>query len=159
MLEPYKYHKTDDLVYYFETKYDVKYKVNIFLFDQMFYQYEEVSKFIYSFDLSIVGVPNRVPLDPQIGITVAFILKDFFKNEENAIIYVCESLDNRQKARKRKFDEWFQKYKGTDIIQLNMTAFIEGTEILNSLIMHKNNPNFKEILFAFSDLNNNMEEK
>lgn len=40
-----------------------------------------------------------------------------------------------------------------------MTAYIEGVEILNSLIIHRNNPNFKEIIVAFSELNDNAEEK
>ncbi|TAG57133.1 MAG: hypothetical protein EAZ27_03395 [Cytophagales bacterium] len=125
----------------------------------MFHQYPHISKYIYSFDLSLVGEHKKTPLDPRIGITVAYILGDFFQNEENAIIYVCESLDNRQKARKRKFDEWFNKYKGKKILQINMTAYIEGLEILNSLILHVNNPNFKEIVVAFAELNNNAEEK
>lgn len=95
MLEPYEFNKSDELIYFFKTEFNIEYKVNLFSFEYMFHQYENISKYIYSFELSVVGKFKKTPLDSRIGITVALILQDFFQKGENAVIYVCESLDNR----------------------------------------------------------------
>lgn len=160
MAEGYEYVIQNKNRYYFKTAFDLEYVVEIINYPIYKNGFEHIEPYIYTLNVVLLTeINNKTPLDPRIGITVAYILGDFFQNEENAIIYVCESLDNRQKARKRKFDEWFNKYKGKKILQINMTAYIEGLEILNSLILHVNNPNFKEIVVAFAELNNNAEEK
>ena len=56
-------------------------------------------------------------------------------------------------ARKRKFDYWFWKYSDDSIIKEDGVAVVDDMEILNSLLVHKNNPHSTEIIFAFKDLN------
>jgi hypothetical protein len=68
-------------------------------------------------------------------------------------VYVCDSADERHLARKRKFDLWFWKYIDGSIIKEDGVAVVEGIEILNSLLVHRNNPHCTELIFAFKDLN------
>jgi hypothetical protein len=72
---------------------------------------------------------------------------------ENVAIYVCDTADERHLARKRKFDYWFWKYNDGSIIKEDGVAVVEEVEILNSLLVHRNNPRLMQIILAFKDLN------
>ena len=69
------------------------------------------------------------------------------------------SLDERQYARKRKFDYWFWKYNDGSILKEDRIAIIEDVEILNSLLILKSNPHCGEVVFAFKELNERANEK
>ncbi|CAN5379851.1 hypothetical protein BH20BAC1_BH20BAC1_14170 [soil metagenome] len=69
---------------------------------------------------------------------------------KNVAVYVCDSLDERQK---RKFDFWFWKYNDGSIIKEDGIAVVNDMEILNSLLVHKENPHCTKIIFAFKELN------
>lgn len=68
-------------------------------------------------------------------------------------MYVCDSMDGRQLKRKLRFDRWFFTYNDGSLIKQDGLAVIEDTEIYNSIILHKNNPQLLDIIFAFKDLN------
>ncbi|MFN4146736.1 MAG: DUF6169 family protein [Runella sp.] len=57
----------------------------------------------------------------KIPATILSFLADFFRNQNNVLIYVCESLDGRQLARKKIFDKWFKKYATEDLEQYDFT--------------------------------------
>jgi hypothetical protein len=67
--------------------------------------------------------------------------------------------DDRHIARKRKFDLWFWKYNDGSIIKEDGIAMAGNMEILNSLLVHNNNPHLSELIFAFKDLNARAAEK
>ncbi len=48
--------------------------------------------------------------DPRIADTVFEIITDFLDVKWKAFVYICDSSDSRELARKRKFDLWFAKY-------------------------------------------------
>ncbi|MFL9482714.1 DUF6169 family protein [Chitinophagaceae bacterium LWZ2-11] len=66
---------------------------------------------------------------------------------------MCDSIDKRQSARKRKFDIWFSKYNNNSLIKEDRIAIINDTAIHNSILMHKQNKQLEQILFAYNDLN------
>ena len=90
-------------------------------------------------------------LDPKISLTIATIFKDFFqKLPEQVIIYICDSSDSRQLARKRKFDRWIDLFKGEDFSRVNSTIVdIEGRIYYNALIIKRSNPHYTVITDAF----------
>ncbi len=77
----------------------------------------------------------------------------FFEKVDNLAIYVCDSLDERQLARKRKFDLWFTSFKNEMVIKLDGVATVEGVSIYNAILVHRNNKEVTEIESAFNDLN------
>jgi hypothetical protein len=83
----------------------------------------------------------------------------FFENRENVVVYVCDSLDDRHLARKRKFDSWFWRYNDGSLIKEDDVAMVEGVEIYNSMIIHKMNAKLNEIIIAFKELNMRAGEK
>lgn len=72
---------------------------------------------------------------------------------------MCDSMDDRQYARKRKFDLWFYSYNDGSLIKEDGLAMIEGIEIYNAMILHKQNKQLTEIILAFKELNERAGEK
>ena len=120
----------------------------------MFAEYPELSGNVYSFNIDVAeGDTDIFGTDERIGQTIVDVFRIFFSRLENVSVYVSDSSDQRHIARKRKFDWWFWKYNDGTIIKEDGVAVVEDMEILNSLLVHRNNPRCAEIIFAFKDLN------
>ncbi len=160
MLSPYQLTEPDDFSYEFVTSQEVHYQIYFLDYSAMFVDYPDVSKFIYTFNIDVIsGNEKSAFTDERIGITVVEVFKKFFAKIENVIVYVCDTTDEKHYARKRKFDSWFWKYNDGNIIKEDGIAIIEGIEIINALLVQKDNPKLNEIIFAFKDLNNKVGEK
>lgn len=126
----------------------------------MFVAYSHISCPVYSFNIdAIEGDPHNSHTDERIGITIAEVVNLFFRKINNVAVYVCDSLDERQYARKRKFDLWFYLYNDGSLIKVDGLAVIEGVEILNAMLLHKQNTQLTEIILAFKELNERAGEK
>ena len=129
-------------------------------YSSMFAAYPAIAPQIYMFNIDVVeGNPDVRLSDDRIGLTILSIFNLFFQKSQNVAVYVCESMDQRQLSRKRKFDRWFWKYNDGSLIKEDDIAVIKGTEIYNSLILHKANKYLKEILMAYKELNEKAGEK
>ena len=160
MLSPYQLKEIDEYSYGFITDKGNIYSIYFLDYSSVFSDYPKVAERIYSFNIDILeGNANRSGKDERIGITIVEVFRLFFLKSKNVAVYVCDSLDSRQLARKRKFDLWFWKYNDGTIIKEDGIAMIEGVEILNSLLIHKRNPNLTEIILAFKELNDRASEK
>jgi len=107
----------------------------------------------------LTGNPDETCSDERIGLTILEVFNSFFQKSQNGAVYVCDSLDDRQRSRKRKFDRWFWKYNDGSLLKEDDIAVIEGTEIYNSLILHKQNKFLTEIIIAYKELNQKASEK
>ena len=160
MLSPYPLSETDELSYEFVTDQGVKYKIYFLDYGSVFDEYLSYHNNIYTFNIDVVETNTEFAItDERIGLTVVYVLKLLFAKIENVIIYVCDNIDERQLARKRKFDLWFWKYSDGTIIKEDGIAVIEDVEILSSLLINKNNPHIKEVILAFKELNEKANEK
>lgn len=120
----------------------------------MFADYPFLAKHVYMFNIDVLdGNPEEVISDERIGVTVLEIFSLFFSKELNVAVYVCDSLDNRHLARKRKFDTWFWKYNDGTLLKEDDVAVVDGIEIYNSMIIHKKNKHLGEIIVAYKELN------
>lgn len=150
----------DEFTFEFIATSGIKYEAYFFSYDFMFSDYPKIQSPIFTFNIEpLEGNPDLVPLDDKIGATVAEIFRLFFIQFQNVIVYVCESVDNRQLARKRKFDQWFWAFNDGSLIKEDRMAIVEGVEIYNTLLIHKNNHQLIEIIKAFNDLNSKSNEK
>ncbi|MEA5457802.1 DUF6169 family protein [Arcicella sp. LKC2W] len=145
-----------DNVYGFETVnsivYEVKFKPTSYIFESYLAFPIDAFEFVISVALNPTG--KNPPLDAKIPFTIASIFMDFFQRiPEQVIIYICDSADTRQSARKRKFDQWVEFFKGNEFVKVNTTIIdIDGTRYHNSLIIRKDNPNRLAITEAFINL-------
>lgn len=154
MLNPYPLAETDDFSYHFITGQDIIYHIYFLDYSYMFAEYPDIAHTIYSFNIDVAnGDVTSVATDERIGITIVEVFKAFFRRISNVAVYVCDISDERQLARKRKFDFWFWKYNDGSIIKEDGIAVIENLEIINSLLVHTTNPRLTAIVDAFKDLN------
>jgi Family of unknown function (DUF6169) len=108
---------------------------------------------VYEFSISVITLGDNLtpPFDNRVEATIVAIIQTFLSNHENSIIYVCETIDQRQRARHRKFDMWFrQNHKMIPELEKYDTFITyEDLEFLSSLIVHKNNPFKDELIKLF----------
>ena len=135
-----------------EVYYEAKFKQSNYLFRGL----KELDIDIYEFviDVAISSKDGKIPSDSKIPETISILIKDFFKkNSKNAILYICDSSDFRQAARKRKFDKWVDFFKGDEFIKVD-SEILDGdnNKIYSSLIIKTENPFFAEVIKYFSKL-------
>ena len=160
MLSPYQLKESDENSYEFVTNQGIKYAIYFLDYGYMFYEYPSIAENIYTFNINVIeGDWDDAVADERIGVTVVEIFRLFFARVQNVAVYVCDSVDDRHLARKRKFDLWFWKYSDGFILKEDGIAIVEDVEILNSLLIHKSNPNLTEIILAYKTINERANDK
>jgi hypothetical protein len=150
--------------YAFVTKigiaYEIKFKPSTYinLFD------DGVSKYIFEFVIKVaINETGKNPtLDLYVSETIAAIFREFLlKHDNNIALYICDSSDGRHDLRKRKFDEWYDKYQDKSFAKMNeVLEDSNGNRFLISMILQNKNPRRLEIIDAFLKLtdDNNTEK-
>lgn len=145
--------QTDNLI-----DYQVKFKDTAYLFDG----YLSTKLYAYEMGIQVANNPTnqRPPLDSRIPFTIAAIFRDFFsRNNEQVVIYICDSSDSKQAIRHRKFNQWVEAFKGNDFVKID--ADITDYEYIvyfTSLILRRDNPNRLIITEAFFSLTDDQQK-
>jgi hypothetical protein len=159
---PYNYNflGSKDNIYSFKTQhfftYQVKFKPTGYIFENYIWSY-------YAYEMVIEVTENlsgkRPPLDSDIPPTIAIIFEDFFREKEKIAVYTCETADGKHLARARKFDGWFKDFN--PLIFLKIDRFISDRDLVyfNSIILRHDNPFKNQILEAFDELNDDLQEE
>lgn len=135
-------------IYIFSTNHNVEYRLTFT--DSDYLLNGTVGEGVISniFSLSIENTNNLfAPNDDYVKETIICILEFFFRNIENSIIYLCDTSDNRELARFRKFNYWFDNKEFSDAFE-KLSSIIEideETSHYTTMIYHKQNP-FSETL-------------
>ena len=152
MRNPYQLQESED-GYIFTTDYGLTYLIYFIDYSFTFSDYPKIVCPVYTFNIEVKdGDHTATPEDPRIGDTVADMLELFFKDLDNVAIYTCDSLDDRQVGRRRKFDLWFYLYNTGDWIKEDGIQFIEGVEMYTSMIISKENFQLSDLIVAFKEL-------
>jgi hypothetical protein len=83
------------------------------------------------------------------------------KHDNNIALYICDSSDGKQELRKRKFDEWYEKYQDNTFAKMNeKLKDSNGNFYLITMILQYKNPRRVQIIDAFLKLadDNNTEK-
>lgn len=134
--------------------YEIKFKSSSYLFSDRLDFDLSVHEFVIEVAINPTG--KRPPLDTKIPYTIASIFIDFFKKDnQQAIVYICDSSDIRQEVRRRKFNQWVELFKGDDFVKVD-TEIIESPVITyhNSIILRADNPRREIIVDVFKELAN-----
>ena len=118
----------------------------------------------YTFEFIIAILEKNTgknpPLDKRIPITIGLIFEDFFQNDKNIAIYICDSSDNKQAIRFRKFNDWFVSLKNRAYVKMDLQIPDEKeVYIYTSLIMRGDNPNLSSIMIEFKAITDSPTEK
>ena len=157
-VEPYKtlFLGGEDNISSFETLnsivYEVKFKSTSYIFDD--YLTFPIDAFEFTISVAYNPTNKNPPLDPKIPFTIASIFTDFFRRiPEQVVVYICDSSDLRQSARKRKFGQWVEYFKGKEFAKVNSTINdLDGRVYHNALIIRRDNLHYTEITQAFIKL-------
>lgn len=135
-----------------EVYYEAKFKQSNYLFRGL--KEFDIDVFEFVIDVAIPSKVGKLPSDSKIPETISLLIRDFFnKSSQNAILYICDSSDSRQAARKRKFDKWVEYFKGDEFIKVDSEILDIGkNKIYSSLIIKSGNPFFSDVIKYFGKL-------
>ena len=146
----FKTQKNKENEYVFVTNYGIQYSIEIEDGSSYFLSFKPyLSVYELSIDISNVEQVLFAPYDRRTEVTILSIVKAFFQDHTNSIIYVCDSVDGKHRARNRKFDMWFSRNNDGTLEKYDLDFSTEGMEILASLIVHIDNPFKEELIQLF----------
>ena len=133
-----------------EIIYEIKFKPTDYLFggDSIF------NSFTFELVIELKTTDKRPPLDRLIPTTIASIFEDFFnRNTYNIVVYLYESSDSRQDARRRKFDSWFDYFKERKYNKFEMVlSDSSGQLYYTTMVIRGDNPHRKQIATNFVEV-------
>lgn len=104
----------------------------------------------YQFFITPKGRTKHVGTDIKIGQTVAEIVKSFFRNNDNVLVYICDTSDKMQAARNRKFKIWFQHYAEMEEFEFVSELMDVGDdEYFTAMILKSSHPHLTSTVDAF----------
>lgn len=129
--------------YLFRTDRDILYAVSFQIYDAI------PGLTAYWFDLS--NRSHRAsPNDAKVRETVIAIIEEFFYQNPDILLYMCDTADEQQAMRARLFLRWFNGYEQQKKYAIR-TAVLkdEGIESYIALIIQRSHPLFEEITNLF----------
>lgn len=98
--------------------------------------------------------------DKRVVETIVAIFEEFFRTNESAVLYICDTSDGKQSARDRLFSKWFSSYSGKINYTLSHASItVDGVGYYASLLLSNGNPRFTEVLSAFNRFTLEMTDK
>lgn len=157
ILHAYNFYRVDDLTFLFTTDAGDEYKCYFISYAEYFSSQPDIAPGFFSFNLKLVsndGIPFRKGTDKKIADTVITIVGNFLNSKENAVVYVCDNSDGREAARSKKFVSWFAYYDhpSSKIVKVTSNFTVGGLSIYSSLLIHKSNKRFNDMVFAYLEL-------
>lgn len=114
-----------------------------------------------SYQFIITNLNNKKsPRDNKVKETILLIIEEFFKKNQAALLYICETSDGKQKMRSRLFEYWFRTSEYKAMFSTFSTSFVdEGVENFASVIVRNDNPDLPKIMLEFYETLHHLESK
>lgn len=87
--------------------------------------------------------------------TIIHILNLFFQNHQNALISVCDTENEKQRARNRLFSTWVKCFAPDDMMCISTPIYIEEKETYAMLLYMRDNIDAEVIEYTFKFLADN----
>ena len=149
--KPYNFlYNEADNSYSFATVNDVRYFVYFSDGSNYFPQYPDISSRVYLF--GFLTQSKIVPADSRVRDTIIKIVIEYFKNNtHNILLYVCDTNNQQEIHRSRKFNSWYQMVPNSGIVKLDQVISFDNNNYI-SILYHEHNPYAAEINDAFTNL-------
>ena len=140
---PYLVKQSDDGDYVFQTAKGVIYGIGFIENDPL--------GGCETYQLSISNQNKMHALyDPDVKNTILIIIDEFFQENLDGLLYMCDTSDSREAARNRLFLRWFEKSANPErFIIRTANATIEGQGIYAAIIVENRNPLVQAIIDDF----------
>lgn len=126
--------------------------------DSLFENDPVVGQYIYTCNINVIsGETSQSGIDPRIADTVFEIITDFLDEKRKAFVYICDSSDSRELARKRKFDLWFAKYSRDLFAKGEYEMIFKEEKIYSSMIVPLENKIWPNYLVTYYQLTRRIE--
>ena len=135
-----------DGFFHFFTDYGVHYSVG-FIEDDVLVSGE-------SYQLIIANLNNRKSMrDRKVRDTILVIVDEFFRCNNVALLYICETGDNKQGLRSRLFEYWFSTYNQKSLFTTLSSSVVDSEGVVNyaTIILRNDNPFLSETISEFSE--------
>jgi hypothetical protein len=161
LLIPYEWRFDKDRdVIVFSTSNGLHYEVQTTLVGDIYFSnFPAAQSNSYEFCFDIKGEPpQKLKYDKRIALTIIEIVRAIL-NKGSVIIFVCDSLDNRQKSRHTLFTKWFASY-GEDFEKYDVSIEDDSTIHYVSLLFDPKQQNisisqvFQESLDEYASYKN-----
>lgn len=147
---PYDVIEDSELDYSFCTKDGIKYRAYFLSASHLHDNFTDA----YSFSIEPVGEAEDTihPIDVRISMTIASILKEFFRKNENSMLMVCDNIDGKEEKRKKLFDRWYHSYNSHSLIKLDASLENDCYRLFVSMFINRDNPKRELLIHAFNEL-------
>lgn len=129
----------------FTTDYGVNYTIGLSYNDLL--SAEETYEFI------LINANNhKSPRDFKVKETVIAFLYEFFSQSNKAVLYLCDTGDDKQYMRHRLFESWYNSSPWKGYLCRCTTSLADAEGIMNfvSVIFRSDNPHAAEISVEFT---------
>ena len=101
--------------------------------------------------LNLTNASHRPsPRDPKVRDTLICIIEEFFRQNPDILLYICDTANNMQAMRNRLFLRWFNTYElNQRYVILNEMIPDEGVENYVTIIIPRSHPKLDEITSYF----------
>ena len=134
--------------YRFETDFGAIYELTFLLYPVVNTSEDYL---IYMFNIESIK-RGKASKDDKIRLTIEYVLSIFFRENINAIIIVMDSIDNKQNARQRLFDNWYKQSNYNNVEKYEAACETDDLQLLTMLLIEKSNPFKSQILEDYFDL-------
>lgn len=141
-IAPYEV-KVEGKQYVFETIHGLRYEVRFFE--------EQPIGGCETWQFSFAKANSEsAPEDPYVRFTLFAIIDEFFLENEDVLLYVCDTSDNRETARNRLFIRWFKQSAQPNRFTIrSASTTIEGQGFYAAIIVENRNPLLTDITAEF----------
>ena len=88
--------------------------------------------------------------DSNVKDTLIAIIEQFFIENKNVLLYICDTSDGREAKRNRLFVRWFEEFATPEHFTMETAnATIEGQGFYAAIIVENNNPMLEAIVSDF----------
>lgn len=90
--------------------------------------------------------------DGDIRGTIVALVEEFFRLNDAAVLYVCDTSDGHQAARSRLFRSWYERYSDKLLFECKTAEFeVDGTGYFVTILLKKQGTVSAEIKQLFDD--------
>lgn len=142
--------------YNFTTKNVIEYKV-VFIIDETLDSVSE-NPIENVYQVIIEKVSDAIESsDSAVGRTIDDIIKSFFENAQNSLIYICSEVEEKAEIRFNVFDRWYLNSTFNEFVTkidnvINCEANGEAYLLYTSLLYHNENPNIVYVVTAYNSI-------
>lgn len=141
---PYKVEKVNDHAFVFHTIANIVYYIS-------FKEDMEIAG-LYSYQFIIERKSEKLGYDVGVRESIIAIIREFFAQNNDILLYICDTSDGREAIRNRLFIRWFKETDCDNVFEIKTAdAIVEGESMFFAIIYKKSNPRYTEISNEFDE--------